>query len=241
VARRGYSRNLRHGIGWTRAVSGRAGLLDGRPTTLNGVWGAFVFCSAQLELGVSSSDLAAACLGLAVAILPSIAKEVGVRLAPKNRRLSVPSTDGVVPSEWFPALARRCIRHTNRYAVPGRETPLMEIDRSRLNAEEAWIAKYRAALTVPPIQPSRLMKVRVALNSAHGVLIAHMEQILERWTHARWRRPAASSEPVLVPEPQTLTRKMNRVECSGKQPSKKVTAAMGWSGLPSSKNRYRAG
>jgi hypothetical protein len=97
----------------------------------------------------------------------------------------------------------------------------MEIDRTRLDAEEAWVAKYRAALKAPPIHQSRLMKVRVALESAHNILVSHIEGILER-IQTRRRRPAPSSERVLIPEPQTLTRKMNRAEWSGKQPSKKV-------------------
>src|SRR5271169_5928137 len=117
----------------------------------------------------------------------------------------------------------------------------MEIDRTSLNAEESWIAKYRATLTVPPIQQSRLMKIRVALNGAHSILISHIEGILQRWTQARWQSPAPSSDPVLVPEPQTLIRKMNQAEWSVKHPSRKVTATMGWSRLPGSKNKYRAG
>ena len=79
------------------------------------------------------------------------------------------------------------------------------------NAEETWIAKYRSAVKVPSIQQSRLMKVREAVNSAYSIVILRVGRILNRWTQPRTQKPAPSSQPMLVPEPQTLTGKMNQV------------------------------
>jgi hypothetical protein len=117
----------------------------------------------------------------------------------------------------------------------------MEIDRTRLENEEVWIAKYRAALEVPSIQQSRLMKVRVALQSARNIFISHVDGILDHWTPARWQRPAPSSGLTLAPEPPAFTRSLSRTESTGKRPSGKTTVTAGRSTPRKSRNRYRAG
>jgi hypothetical protein len=114
----------------------------------------------------------------------------------------------------------------------------MESDRTLLvNTDEAWIAKYRAALKAPPIQQPGLMRVRVALNNAHNIFISHIDKIFDHWTQARWQKPAPPSELVLIPEPQPSTLKVN----SGRQPSKKAPLTTGRSRLAALANKYRAG
>jgi hypothetical protein len=113
----------------------------------------------------------------------------------------------------------------------------MEMDRTCLkSAEEAWITKYRSVVKVPSIQQSRLMKVRVAINSVYSIVSLPVHRILKHWTQARMQRmqrPAPSSQPVLVPKPQSLARKMNLATMnqatmnqaeSGERPSETATA-----------------
>jgi hypothetical protein len=88
---------------------------------------------------------------------------------------------------------------------------LMEMDRTSVeNVEETWIAKYRSAATVPSIQQSRVMKVREAVTTAYKIVILRVRGILSRWTQPRMQR-ATPPQPMLVPEPQTVTREMNQV------------------------------
>jgi hypothetical protein len=92
------------------------------------------------------------------------------------------------------------------------------------NAEESWIAKYRAALKDAPVEQSRFMRVCVALTSARDTVISQVGRILTRWTQAKRKGPASSSNPAPISEPRNSTREMNRAESSGKPPSKKTTA-----------------
>jgi hypothetical protein len=88
---------------------------------------------------------------------------------------------------------------------------LIEMDRTcEEHAEEAWITKYRSAVKTPSIQKSRLMKVREAANTGYNIIVLRVHGMLNRWTQTRMQRPAPSPQPMLVPEPQTLNRKMNQ-------------------------------
>jgi hypothetical protein len=118
---------------------------------------------------------------------------------------------------------------------------LIEMDRTcEEHAEEAWITKYRSAVKTPSIQKSRLMKVREAANTGYNIIVLRVHGMLNRWTQTRMQRPAPSPQPMLVPEPQTLNRKMNQAamnqattmqattkqaESSGEQQSGKTPAA----------------
>ena len=85
----------------------------------------------------------------------------------------------------------------------------MTKDRAHLNdADEAWIAKYRAALNDNPIQPSRSMRVRAVLQSAQNVAISKISRILARWNGARrhHQRPVASSEAEPPSQPPSSIR-----------------------------------
>jgi hypothetical protein len=118
------------------------------------------------------------------------------------------------------------------------------------NADEVWIAKYRAALKDTPVQQSRFMRVHAVLNNARNIVSSHIGGILHRWTQTQKPVPSSasglktvdypSSKPTLISKPQTSTRKINRAESSGKQPSKKATATTGRLRPPRSTNEYRA-
>lgn len=55
------------------------------------------------------------------------------------------------------------------------------------SGDEAWIAKYREALKVTPVETSGLVKLRAALNKACRVVFSRFRKTLERGT--RWLRP----------------------------------------------------
>lgn len=117
---------------------------------------------------------------------------------------------------------------------------MRDIDRTHLeNADEAWIAKYRAAVKGTPIQRSRFMRVRVGLTSAHNMVISRIGRILGRGQTQR-QRPAPAPEPVPVPGLRTSIGKVNRAESNGTQPPKKATATTKRSRPLRSMNKYHA-
>jgi hypothetical protein len=94
----------------------------------------------------------------------------------------------------------------------------MAIDRIHLNdAEEAWIAKYRAALKEIPVQQPRSTRVRDALNRVHGIAASHIGRILATSLDASlWKRSVQSSEPLPAPQPQSSVRNLSQAESSAK-------------------------
>jgi hypothetical protein len=75
------------------------------------------------------------------------------------------------------------------------------------DAEEAWIAKYRAALKEVPGEPSRSTKVRDALNRAQGITISNITRMLARSLDpSRWKKSVQPSEPTPVTQAQTSIR-----------------------------------
>jgi hypothetical protein len=119
----------------------------------------------------------------------------------------------------------------------------MDIDRTHLeNADEAWITKYRTALSNTPIQQPRFMRVRLALASAHKILVSRLDRILSGWNKTQPPpRPAPAPEPAPVAGPETAIRKANQVESKVKRPSKQGTAATKRTRPIRPANRYRAG
>jgi hypothetical protein len=73
----------------------------------------------------------------------------------------------------------------------------MATDRTYIkDAEEAWITKYRAALTEIPVETSRSTKVRDALNRAYSVTISQIGRMLARSLDpGRWNESAQPSQP----------------------------------------------
>ena len=103
----------------------------------------------------------------------------------------------------------------------------MTRDRTHLkDADEAWIAKYRAALEQDPVEQSRYMKVREALNLAHTLALSHISRILDRWPRAHLQRSAQSSEPPPVSQPQISTRDRNLAESDANQSASPVLSPL---------------
>jgi hypothetical protein len=94
----------------------------------------------------------------------------------------------------------------------------MATDRTYMkDAEEAWIAKYRAALKEIPVEPSRSTKVRDALNRAHGITISHISGMLARSLDpSRWKKSVQPSEPKPVAQTGASTRNGNLTESNAK-------------------------
>jgi|ERR1700678_2623978 hypothetical protein len=78
------------------------------------------------------------------------------------------------------------------------------------DADEAWIAKYRAALNENPVRPSRSMRIRAGLQSLQNATISKIGKVLARWTGVRRQsqKPAISS--VALPPAQAPTSISNR-------------------------------
>jgi hypothetical protein len=80
------------------------------------------------------------------------------------------------------------------------------------SGDEAWIAKYREALKVNPVQTSGLAKLRVALTKACYVVLSRFRRTLERGT--RWFRPRsiAAREVTTVSQPHSSIAKRSEGE-----------------------------
>jgi hypothetical protein len=95
---------------------------------------------------------------------------------------------------------------------------VMETDRIySKDAEEAWIAKYRATLRDIPVQQSPSMKAREALNRAYKIALSYIGRI---WAvsldPSRRQRSAQSSESKPVLQPQRSTRSTTLAESNAK-------------------------
>jgi hypothetical protein len=111
----------------------------------------------------------------------------------------------------------------------------MATDRTQFeSAEELWIEKYRAALkNAPenaPVQQSSFLRLWVALGGAYKMVSLQIERIVKRWMQAapllrEQHGLAQLSEPPLVAEPTTSTRKMYR-SSNGEQLSGEAKGTM---------------
>jgi len=148
-----------------------------------------------------------------------------------GQHLCLLSTKRVVPSEWCLGLVQRRIKLRTSARDVGCE---MVTDRTRLkNAEELWIAKYRAALRDAPVQQSLFVRVRVVLHSAQNILVSQIRRIVNNWIQShphsqeqQKQRSARSSQSPPVPETATSSRKMNQPESTGKRSSRKIKATI---------------
>jgi hypothetical protein len=85
------------------------------------------------------------------------------------------------------------------------------------DAEEAWIAKYRAALREVPVENSRSTRVRDALNRAHGITISNIARMLARsLAPSEWKKSVQPSERTPVTQAQTSIRTGNLAESNAK-------------------------
>jgi hypothetical protein len=89
------------------------------------------------------------------------------------------------------------------------------------SGDEAWIAKYREALKVNPVQTSGLAKLRVALKKACYVVLSRFRKTLERGT--QWFRPRsiAAREVTTVLQPHSSIPKRNEGEATNNPALKK--------------------
>jgi len=86
----------------------------------------------------------------------------------------------------------------------------MATDRTGMkNAEDAWIAKYRAALKKVPVELSRSSKVREALNRAHSITVSHIGRMLARSLGpSRWKKSAQPVEAKSASQAQASNRNL---------------------------------
>jgi hypothetical protein len=119
----------------------------------------------------------------------------------------------------------------------------MKTNRTRSeHLDEAWIAKYRAALNAPPVHQSRFTKTWVSLTSTRNTLFSQLERILSSWTKTKNQRlPAAANEPAAISESQTARCSVERVELSDKNGFKKTAAKPKRARTLLSTQKYRAG
>jgi len=104
----------------------------------------------------------------------------------------------ISPFGVVPRAVRSCISLKARQNV-GFE---MTTDRIHLkDADEAWIAKYRAAVKEVPVKRSRSSKIRQALNQAHTLVFSCVNRIRDRWLPARSQSSAQPPEASVVPHP----------------------------------------
>jgi hypothetical protein len=105
----------------------------------------------------------------------------------------------ISPFGVVPRAVRSCISLKQARQNVGFE---MTTDRIHLkDADEAWIAKYRAAVKEDPVKRSRSSKIRQALNQAHTLVFSRLNRILDRWLPGRSQSSAQPPETSVVPRP----------------------------------------
>jgi hypothetical protein len=77
------------------------------------------------------------------------------------------------------------------------------------DGDEAWIAKYREALKITPVQTSSFTKLRVVLKDACNVVVSRFRKILEGWTRSRRPQLIAVREATTIVQPQPSSAKKN--------------------------------
>ena len=89
------------------------------------------------------------------------------------------------------------------------------------SGDEAWIAKYREALKVNPVQTSGLAKLREAIKKACYIVLARSRKTLERGT--RWFRPRSivAREVTTVLQPESSIPKRSEGEATSNPALKK--------------------
>ena len=107
--------------------------------------------------------------------------------------------------------------------------------------DEAWIAKYRAAL----VQPSGGMKFRTSLRNACNIVLLLLRKVLSNFRV--WNPPKSVSsfgpmpaEPKRVLQPYSASGKKSLAETTGKRSTKKATATTARSRPPGSTGKRPA-
>jgi len=101
----------------------------------------------------------------------------------------------------------------------------METNRNRFEQlDEAWIAKYRAALNNTAVQQSRFTMICTSLTDARKTVVSQITRIVSGWTRTKAQKLLAPKEPVIVSESRTARRAVKRVEVSNKNGFKEAAA-----------------
>ena len=117
----------------------------------------------------------------------------------------------------------------------------METNRIRLEQpDEAWIAKYRAALDTNPVQQSHFTRLRESLTDAGHTLVTQMRTVVGSWNRDKKKQPLSANGPVAASETRTALRETKRVEMSGENRFD-VAAAKPKPPRPLPARKYRAG
>jgi hypothetical protein len=89
----------------------------------------------------------------------------------------------------------------------------METNRIRLEqSDEAWIAKYRAALDTMPLQKSHFMRLCGSLTGAGSTLVSQIRTIVSSWNRDIGRQSLSVNQLVAASQSRTATREVTRVE-----------------------------
>jgi len=118
----------------------------------------------------------------------------------------------------------------------------METNQNRFEQlDEAWIAKYRAALNNTAVQQSLFTTIFASLTDARKTVVSQIERIVSSWTKARSQKLIAPKEPAMVSESRTARRAVKRVELSDKNGFKEAAATPKRARPLRPTQKYRAG
>jgi hypothetical protein len=93
----------------------------------------------------------------------------------------------------------------------------MNTNRTRFELlDEAWIAKYRAALSAAPVPQSRFTKIRASLTDARNALVSQLERILRDWSKTKRQKSSAANQPAVISASRIARRSVKRVELGNK-------------------------
>ena len=89
----------------------------------------------------------------------------------------------------------------------------METNRIHLEqSDEAWIAKYRAALDTMPLQQSHFMRLCESLTDAGHTLVTQMRTVVGAWNRDKKKQPLSANGLLAAAESRTATREAKRVD-----------------------------
>jgi hypothetical protein len=121
----------------------------------------------------------------------------------------------------------------------------METNQNRFEQlDEAWIAKYRAALNNTAVQQSRFTMICASLTDARKTVVSQIKQIkriVSGWPKTKAQKLLAPKEPVMVPESRTVRCAVKRVELSDKNGFKEAAAKPKRARPLRPTQKYRAG
>lgn len=101
----------------------------------------------------------------------------------------------------------------------------METKRNRFEQlDEAWIAKYRAAINKTGVQQSRFTMICASLTDVRKAVVSQIERIVSGWTKTNAQTSLTSKEIAMVSESQIPKRAMKQIERSDKNRTEEAAA-----------------